>query len=142
MKFTVAKLQAKDLQNGFLESLANLTVVDLTPEEGRTVYSKLDKNSVVFVARAENGTVIGTAMLFVTQRFIHRGGKVGHLEDVATRRGFERRGVGVALVKAVVKEAEKLGCYKVLLNCGEENVRFYEKCGFHKHETGMRLDLN
>lgn len=141
MKFTVAKLRARDLRKGFLESLANLTVVDLTPEEARIVYSNLDENSVVFVARTEDGTIIGTATLFITQRFVHKGGKVGHLEDVATRKGFEGQGVGAALIQAVVKEAKKHGCYKIILDCTEHNVPFYEKCGFYQKEIEMRLDL-
>jgi len=30
-----------------------------------------------------------------------------------------------------------LGCYKIILDCSEKNVPFYEKCGFKKKEVQM-----
>lgn len=141
MNFKVRKLESNDLNKGFLETLANLTTVDLTHEEAREIFSKLDNNSDVFVAETEDGMIVGTTMLFVTQRFIHKGGRVGHLEDVATRKGFEGRGVGSALVRAAIEETRAKGCYKVILNCNDKNVPFYEKLGFRKKENEMRLDL-
>ena len=141
IEFKVRKLQVNDLERGFLETLANLTEVSLTPETAKEISSKLDSNSFVFVAEDGNGMIVGTAMLIVTQRFIHHGGKVGYVEDVATRHGFERKGIGSALILAVTEEARKQGCYKAILDCGEHNVSFYEKQGFHRHEIEMRLSL-
>lgn len=30
-----------------------------------------------------------------------------------------------------------MGCYKVILDCSEDNVRFYERCGFVRKEVQM-----
>ena len=40
-----------------------------------------------------------------------------------------------------IVEAEKAGCYKVLLACFPDRVPFYERLGFRLYEEGMRLDL-
>ena len=36
-----------------------------------------------------------------------------------------------------MKAAEEAGCYKVILDCSEENVPFYAKCGLTKKEVQM-----
>lgn len=33
--------------------------------------------------------------------------------------------------------AQELGCYKVILDCSEDNVPFYEKCGLTRKEVQM-----
>ena len=33
--------------------------------------------------------------------------------------------------------ADHLGCYKLILDCSESNVKFYEKCGFKRKEIQM-----
>ena len=35
-----------------------------------------------------------------------------------------------------------LGCYKVILDCSESNVAFYEKNGFKRYGVAMRYDLD
>ena len=42
--------------------------------------------------------MIGATTLLVEQKFIHSGGKAGHIEDVVTRKGFEGLGIGSALI--------------------------------------------
>jgi glucosamine-phosphate N-acetyltransferase len=88
-----------------------------------------------------DGRVVGSASLLVEEKFIHGGGLSSHIEDVAVHRDFQKQGIGAELVRFLVEEARRLGCYKVILNCREENVPFYEKTGFRRHDVGMRIDL-
>ena len=37
--------------------------------------------------------IIGSTTLLIEQKFIHDGGKVGHIEDVVTRKGYEGFGI-------------------------------------------------
>jgi predicted N-acetyltransferase YhbS len=66
---------------------------------------------------------------------------LGHIEDVSVRVGYEKMGVGTALVRHAKEQARKLGCYKVILNCAEHLVPFYESLGFRRHVAQMRIDL-
>lgn len=137
----IGDLQASDLTQGFLETLANLSTVELTPEEALPILESRRRSGIrTFVAHEED-QVVGTATLIVEQKFIHRGGWVGHVEDVAVHRNHQKKGIGAALVRHAVEEARKLGCYKVILSCFEDRIPFYKGLGFHPHDVGMRNDL-
>jgi glucosamine-phosphate N-acetyltransferase len=142
--YEIRELTAADLGNGFIETLGNLSDTGgLTPASARRILERLERASLyhVFVAAGADGKVVGATTLLVEQKFIHGGGLVGHIEDVAVRRGSEGRGIGGSLVKAAVRMADELGCYKVILDCKEEVEPFYAKLGFRKNDLGMRLDL-
>ena len=47
------------------------------------------------------------------------------------------KGLGKKIIDALVFLAEKCGCYKVILDCEEHNIKFYEKCGFRLKEVEM-----
>ena len=44
------------------------------------------------------------------------------------------------VIEALMEFARAAGCYKVILDCGESNVAFYEKCGLTRKEVQM-VDL-
>lgn len=136
----VRELRREDLDQGFLDALAALTEVNLTPAQARAVFDCRHPNQFTYVAE-NNGRVVGTASLFVDQKFIHGGGRVGHIEDVSVAADMQRRGVGTALVRHAVASAEKLGCYKVILHCFAELAPFYRRMGFRDLNVGMRLDF-
>lgn len=148
MSFLVRKITEKDFDNGFFETLSNLTIVgDIysNDELKRDVIGKVlgDQNYIIIVAEdLESKKIIGTATLLIEQKFIHNGGKVGHIEDVATRKGFEGRGVGRKIINELIKLAREQGCYKIILDCDAKVVKFYEKLGFAKKGIMMRLNLN
>lgn len=140
MDLTIRELTAPDIGSDFLDSLAALTDVGLEPEQALEVFrQRLRAGIRTFVALAGD-RVVGTLSLLIEQKFIHGGGKVGHIEDVAVHRDFQGRGVGQALVPYATAEAGRAGCYKVILNCQEDRVPFYEKVGFRRHDVGMRTD--
>lgn len=41
------------------------------------------------------------------------------------------------LINAAVEHAREVGCYKVILDCAEDNVDFYAKCGLSRKEVQM-----
>jgi glucosamine-phosphate N-acetyltransferase len=142
MNLSIGALTALDLSSGFLDTLSGLADVQLTTEEARRIFrNRLRLGVRTYVARAEVEGVVGTVTLLVEDKFIHSGGRVGHIEDVVVRPGFEKQGIGGALVQHAIEEARKLGCYKVILNCFERLVPFYEQLGFRRHDVGMRLDF-
>jgi glucosamine-phosphate N-acetyltransferase len=142
--YKVRELRDKDMGRGFIETLSNLSDTgDLTPAAARRLFGAMKDDPVyhVFVAVSSDGQVIGATTLLVEQKFIHRGGLVGHIEDVAVRKGHEGKGVGRSVVKAAIEKAGVLGCYKVILDCRADLVDFYKKLGFSEHDVGMRIDL-
>jgi glucosamine-phosphate N-acetyltransferase len=144
LRYRVRELRAQDVEKGFLETLENLSDTGgLTPKEARAIIRNMRRNPLhhVFVAVASDGQVVGATTLLVEPKFIHRGGLVGHIEDVVVREGHEEKGVGGSLVRAAVEKASGLGCYKCILDCKAGLVGFYERLGFRSNDVGMRIDL-
>ncbi len=138
----IRELEEKDLFNGFLGSLDSLRKAsDLSPKKAKEIFKKIksDKNYKTYVA-VINSKVVGTATIFIEQKFIHDGGKVGHIEDVAIRKNYHEKGIGQRIVKALLKYAKKKGCYKTILDCTDDLTPFYEKIGFQRHSNSMRFD--
>ena len=138
----IRKLQKKDLYNGFLLSLDALRKSShIKPKKANMIFNKISKNShqIIYVA-VENSKVVGSASILIEQKFIHEGGKVGHIEDVAVRKEFQGKGIGRQIVVALLKYAEKQGCYKTILDCTDELIPFYENIGFKRHSNSMRFD--
>jgi glucosamine-phosphate N-acetyltransferase len=139
--YTLRPIEQSDFNNGFLETLGNLSDVDLTPEEGIRIWRGRNAAGVRTVVAVEAGAVIGTASLILEQKFIHKGGIIGHIEDVAVHVDHQGKGVGSAVVKQLVELARESGCYKVILSCNDDNMAFYIRAGFRKYDNGMRIDL-
>jgi glucosamine-phosphate N-acetyltransferase len=143
MEFEIRELQPPDLSRCLLETLASLAEVDLTGQQAEEVLRERQRTGVhTYVALdPASHEVVGTITLLIERKFIHRGGKVGHIEDVAVRRGFRGKGLGAELVRHATSEARRHGCYKVILNCFEQLAPFYASLGYRQHDVGMRIDL-
>lgn len=138
----VRKIIESDLDNGFLESLDSLRKTsDIDRVKAGEILQKISKNPehVIFVA-IQNGKVIGSTTLLIEQKFIHDGGKVGHIEDVVVSKQFQSKGVGAIIIRAVLEYSKNQGCYKTILDCDDEVMPFYEKLGFVRHSHEMRFD--
>lgn len=134
-------MDATDLNRGFLDALRALKAVDLTDEQAIAVYRHRLKSRVRTYVALLNDRVAGTASVFIEPKFIHSGGVVGHIEDVAVHPDFQKHGIGRALVEFLLEECRKFKCYKVILDCAEGVIPFYERLGFHRWERAMRIDL-
>jgi glucosamine-phosphate N-acetyltransferase len=147
MSFIIRELKEEDFSNGFFETLSNLAEVGKIRNDlnlAREILKRIgrDRNYRIIIAEDKvNRQVIGTATLLIEQKFIHNGGKAGHIEDVATRKGYEGKGIGKKVIEELIKIATENGCYKVILDCNEKVMEFYEKTGFRKHAIMMRIDI-
>lgn len=88
------------------------------------------------------GYIRGVASLYVLEKLMHSGSNVGLIEDVAVDSDSQGMGIGRMLINKLVEVAQEEKCYKVILNCSEDNVGFYEKCGFTQKEVQMRIDID
>tara|TARA_B100000085_G_scaffold283284_1_gene313611 strand:+ start:402 stop:878 length:477 start_codon:yes stop_codon:yes gene_type:complete len=98
-----------------------------------------DKNIHYFVAE-QYGSVVGVASLITINKLIRGGNRVAMIEDVAVSKYSGSRGIGTMLIEKLKELAIEKGCYKTILNCSEENIGFYKKCGFYQKEVQMRWD--
>ena len=147
LKIEVREIELGDLKKGYFSTLRNLSelgTIEESMEKSEQILNNISANPLhkIFVAiDKETSEVIGATTLLIEQKFIHSGGKAGHIEDVVTRKGFQGLGIGSALINHALHFARTVGCYKVILDCSDANIRFYQKTGFKVHETSMRYDL-
>ncbi len=138
---TIRVMYATDLQRGFLATLASLKPCALTEEEAVDVFRKRMRQKIMTYVALYEGKIVGTASLLIEPKFINSGGVVGHIEDVAVHQAYQQHGVGAKLVRHLLDVCRNEKCYKVILDCAEKVIPFYEKLGFHKWERAMRIDL-
>lgn len=92
---------------------------------------------IVVVEDISIGRIVGAATLVVEKKFLHSLGLCGHIEDVVVDSGYRGKQLGRRVIQQVVGVASRIGCYKVILDCTDKNVPFYEKCGFTRKELHM-----
>ena len=138
----IREIQKSDLEKGFLKSLDSLKKAsDIGPKKASKVFDsiKSNPNHKIFVAIIDE-RVVGSTTLFIEPKFIHKGGLVGHIEDVVVSKDCQGKGIGEKLIEASLDFAKNNGCYKTILDCSDEVKPFYEKIGFKKHSNCMRFD--
>ena len=138
----IREIVESDIENGFLESLDNLkTASNLDREIAEDILKKIITNPDHIIQVAEiDGKIVGSTTLLIEQKFIHEGGKVGHIEDVVVSKEFEGRGIGMKLVVSLLEKAKKMNCYKTILDCKDELIPFYERIGFKEESNQMRYN--
>lgn len=132
-------LKKEDYFDSILEILNQLSNVNLetTFEEFSNWIEMLPSNHYIFVVLV-NDKVAGLATLLLEHKIIHTFGKVGHIEDVVISKEHRGKGIGKFLIKHLLHVAEKdFNVYKVILNCSESNIPFYENCGLVHHQQQM-----
>lgn len=85
----------------------------------------------------EGGRLVGSCVLQVTPNLRVGGRPFALLENVVVHRDHRRQGVGTSMVKAVLQEAWKVNCYKLMLLTGVGNPHtqsFYAEAGFDGDE--------
>ncbi len=138
----IRKIIESDIENGFLESLDSLRQAsNLDREKAKSILKKIKENPnhVIFVA-LQDDRVVGATTLLVEQKFIHDGGKVGHIEDVVVSKEHQGKGIGQKIIRFVLEYAKNQGCYKTILDCDDKVKPFYENLDFEAHSNGMRHD--
>ncbi len=133
----IRKLEPQDFFKGYLDLLSQLTSV------GNISYNQFVKtfellNSDIYVIE-ENNQIIATGTLLIEQKFIHACGKVGHIEDIVVDRDHRGKYLGYTIVNFLINKGKYEGCYKVILDCNNENIAFYQKLGFEIKEIEMAM---
>lgn len=83
--------------------------------------------------------IVASGTLLIETKLIHNLGKVAHIEDIIVDEFYRNRKLGKIIIDYLTSISKENNCYKVILNCTDENVKFYEKCGFQKKENQMAL---
>jgi GNAT superfamily N-acetyltransferase len=92
----------------------------------------------------QDGAVVGTAVLIVVPNLGRGGLPYALIENVVVDERVRGRGYGAQLLRYIVDEARRAGCYKVALTSRKHRKdahRFYERLGFTAASEGFRYSL-
>lgn len=112
--------------------------LNISQDQFKNFISQLDKHYNIFVIE-EHQRIISCGTILIETKLLHNLGKVGHIEDVITDFQFRGQGLGKKIIESLVNYGRQQGCYKIILNCTNNNILFYEKCGFTRKENQMSL---
>jgi len=112
-------------------------IQEMSFDEFEKIYNSVNKTTNIYVYK-ENDTIIGCISLIIEQKFINNNGRVCHIEDLVIHKEHRKQGIGSAMLSFAKKEAKKVGCYKVILNCDVAFVDFYKKNDFNIYSNGMK----
>jgi glucosamine-phosphate N-acetyltransferase len=154
----IRPIEFEDIEDrGFLEVLENLVPADIDRIQAKRILQQIKLNPLhkIFVAQEEEQEeeqqqehqqddvhqdekkkrkkvkVVGTTTLLVEPKFINKGMRVGYIEDVSVRKGYDGLGIGSQLITYATNDAISVeGCGKILLYCSKNTMPFYEKLGY------------
>jgi glucosamine-phosphate N-acetyltransferase len=138
----IRKLGKQDFNKNFIPLLEQLSTVGSVTEQFfhdhlTNVYEHESSQIMLVAEDVSLNRICATGSLVIEPKFIHSAGYAGHLEDLVVDSGLRGKGVGKKIVEQLKHFAKTHGCYKVILDCSEANVPFYEKCGFKRKECSM-----
>lgn len=132
-----------DLENGYLELLSQLSNLGSGDFVARFEKIHKEPNIIILVAFDETiNNVVGAGTIWIEPKFIHGCSNVAHIEDVIIDKKNRSHGLGRQIINKLVDIAKRIKCYKIILDCSEKNIGFYEKCGFTQNNFQMSLYLS
>lgn len=136
-------IEFKDYDNGVMPLLGQLTESGTpTRDQFCSQLDLMNRNNVYTFVYVKEEKIVGIASIFIEPKLIHNLSFVGHIEDVVVDQQFRGCQIGKELITHLTRFAEGKGCYKVILDCDEKNMSFYEKCGYKRNGVEMRINLN
>lgn len=142
-KYIIRLLEKEDYHKSYLDLLSQLTTVGIISD--KEFSKRLDEITpnyfCIVIEDIEKNIIIGTSTLLIELKFVHQCGKVAHIEDVVVHSSYRNQNLGKKLIEECIKIARENNCYKIILDCSEQNISFYEKCGFVQKEIQMRYNL-
>ncbi len=144
--YKVKELTIEDLDKdlkGFFITLGNLKDVgNVSLDKAKDILKKINQiDGHIFVAINNKEEIIGAGTVLIEPKFITEGGIAAHIEDFVTKKEYERKGIGKAIMTELMNYSKKRGCYKIILDCPYNVANFYKKCGFEVKEHCMKCYL-
>ncbi len=103
-----------------------------------------DPAHLLVVAETPAGAVVGTMQLSFLPGLARRGSRRAQIEAVRIAAAYRGQGLGSAMIRWALAEAERRGCTLVQLTTDKQRTdahRFYERLGFVASHEGLKLRL-
>ncbi|WFD43784.1 glucosamine-phosphate N-acetyltransferase [Malassezia psittaci] len=134
----IRPLASSDYHRGHIHVLASLTSVqDPGEDRWKERFNELAQSTtsaskyfVVVIVSKHSDKLVATGTVFLEPKFLRNLASAAHIEDIAVDHTMQGKGLGKVLIQALTTLSEAQGAYKTLLDCNDDNVPFYNKCGY------------
>jgi glucosamine-phosphate N-acetyltransferase len=128
-----------EIKRHYLLLLGELTTVsDMTNEQFYKHIQEINSMGQIIVGiEYESETIVCSGTIIIEPKIIHGGRPAVHIEDIVVLEKWRNKGIAKDLLKQLKEIAISKNCYKIILDCNERLVSFYEKSGFSKKGIQM-----
>ncbi|QGR54037.1 glucosamine 6-phosphate n-acetyltransferase [Moumouvirus maliensis] len=125
----------------YLSLLKQLTALNPDNINKQQFYDQMNlilsnPNHKIIIAKCDD-IIVGSLTVFIEPKIIHDLSKVAHIEDVIVDQNYRSYGIGGLLIQKAIEISKENNCYKIILDCSQKNIGFYQKYGFVKKELQM-----
>lgn len=130
-------------KNEIIKLLKQLSTIDNIKEEDILQFlSNKHPDHIIYICKEiEKDKIVGIITVFIERKLIHNLGKVAHIEDLVVDKEERNKGISQLLIDKCVNHAKIEKCYKIILNCNENLIKFYEKKKFYNAGYQMRMNI-
>ena len=145
MKYRIRILEADDYDRNYLKLMSQLSLFNVekvTKLEFSAWIELVRENNnhhIFVIENLDNDLIIASGTILVEPKLIHNFGFVGHIEDIIVDSSYRNKGLGKLITSFLVEHAKSLKCYKVIMSCNNNNVKYYKKLGFIKKDNCMSI---
>ena len=124
------QIQISDFEMGLMDLLGQLTEApNIKFEDFVKQFIKFGYNTRIYVIEYEK-RIIGYGSIYIDYKFYRNCKNVGHIEDLIIDEKFRGNGYSKLIIKELIEFGKEKECYKIILNCKDHYVGFYQKMGF------------
>lgn len=132
----IFRMLSKDDYEKYLQLINEFRPTIYTKEQFIYFLEENNKNIHIWVIEINNELIASGTILYET-KLIHNISLYAHIEDIIVSSKYRKNGYGLILLNELVDECKKNNSYKILLDCHEELITFYEKTKFKKNGSQM-----
>lgn len=121
----------------YLNLISQLTTVGTVTKDNFSEFVKSQNNNHRTLIWEIGGKAVACLTILIEQKIARSFSKVMHIEDVVVDQYHRGKKLSRKLVERAIEIGHEFGCYKVILNCSEDNIAFYQHLGFKKAENQM-----
>ena len=129
-KITEIKMQ-------YLLLLQQLTSVsEITNEQFFDHVKKINAMGKIVIG-IENDIIVCSGTVIIEPKIIRGARSVAHIEDIVVLETARKKGLAKEVLEHLKTFSIENNCYKIILDCEETLIPFYEKCGFSQKGVQM-----
>ena len=138
--FIFRNIEYDDFEKGYIDLMYEFTNYNypITKEEFVNFIDTRDYYRIVVIYSEIEKRIIGAGTIIIVRK-IHNN-PIGQIEDVIISEKYRKNRLGKQIIEKLIDIGKnEFKCYKIILNCLEKNIKFYENCGFI--EVGVEMKL-